>query len=492
MGRVIRVMLVACMAGLASYSAMAEPAPRSIRIADDAGSLAKKKPAKAPASCADNKDKHDCVKLGSQEGDCAWCEGQYMPASCMSAMAAKYLPETVAKCKLPKEHKDDAVVVDAATNKKKKPAKAPASCADNKDKHDCVKLGSQEGDCAWCEGQYMPASCMSAMAAKYLPETVAKCKLPKEHKEQAVADAAANKKHKPAKAPASCADNKDKHDCVKLGSQEGDCAWCEGQYMPASCMSAMAAKYLPETVAKCKLPKEHKAVSAESSDDDDKPKAKAPTSCGDNKEKEDCLDLGAQEGDCAWCKGDFMPPSCVGVDAAKWIPETVAHCKVPKGKKGADVTDTVTKMKSDSGDDDDDDDKKDEGKGGDWPSGGGDWPSGGGDWPSGGGSSGGGGDYPYGPGGGSSGGGGDYPYGPGGGSGGGKAGGKGCKELKSRHKCMKGSKSEGACAWCEKSFVVMSGGCVPESMVKWLPKMVADCEVGKDRRKKKDDAVAVA
>ncbi|WIA36528.1 hypothetical protein OEZ86_007822 [Tetradesmus obliquus] len=569
MGRVILVLLVACMAGLASYSVMAEPAPRSTRIADDAGSLAKKKkptkapascadnkdkhdcvklgsqegdcawcegqympascmsamaakylpeivakcklpkehkeqdgvaaaaaasnnkkkPAKAPASCADNKDKHDCVKLGSQEGDCAWCEGQYMPASCMSAMAAKYLPETVAKCKLPKEHKEQAVAVAAAAaaaNKKHKPAKAPASCADNKDKHDCVKLGSQEGDCAWCEGQYMPASCMSAMAAKYLPETVAKCKLPKERKEQAVAAAAANKKKKPAKAPASCADNKDKHDCVKLGSQEGDCAWCEGQYMPASCMSAMAAKYLPETVAKCKLPKEHKAVSAESSDDDDKPKPKA-VSCGDNKEKDDCLDLGAEEGDCAWCKGDLMPPSCVGVDAAKWIPETVAHCKVPKGEKGADVTDTVTNMKIDSDDnddDDDDDDKKDEGKGGDWPSGGGDWPSGGG-------SSGGGGDYPYGPGGGSSGGGGDYPYGPGGGSGG-KSGGKGCKELKSRHKCMKGSKSEGACAWCEKSFVVMSGGCVPESMVRWLPKMVADCEVGEDRRKRKDAAVQVA
>jgi hypothetical protein len=74
------------------------------RITDDAA-LAKKKPAKAPASCADNKDKRDCTKLGSQEGDCAWCEGAYMPASCMSAMAAKYLPEMVAKCKLPKGKK---------------------------------------------------------------------------------------------------------------------------------------------------------------------------------------------------------------------------------------------------------------------------------------------------------------------------------------------------------------------------------------------------
>jgi hypothetical protein len=69
--------------------------------------------------------------------------------------------------------------VESLDKKKKKPAKAPASCADNKDKRDCTKLGSQEGDCAWCEGGYMPASCMSAMAAKYLPETVARCKLPK-------------------------------------------------------------------------------------------------------------------------------------------------------------------------------------------------------------------------------------------------------------------------------------------------------------------------
>jgi hypothetical protein len=51
-------------------------------------------------------------------------------------------------------------------------------------------------------------------------------------------------------------------------------------------------------------------------------KPKAPVSCGDNKEKHDCLD-GAEEGDCAWCEGDFMPASCVGVKAAEWIPEQV-------------------------------------------------------------------------------------------------------------------------------------------------------------------------
>jgi len=71
--------------------------------------------------------------------------------------------------------------------------------------------------------------------------------------------------------------------------------------------------------------------------DPSKPKPKAPTSCGDNKEKHDCLDLGAEEGDCAWCKGDFMPASCVGVKAAEWIPEQVAKCKMPKKHKKDDA-----------------------------------------------------------------------------------------------------------------------------------------------------------
>jgi hypothetical protein len=58
------------------------------------------------------------------------------------------------------------------------------------------------------------------------------------------------------------------------------------------------------------------------SDEPDKPKPRPAVSCGDNKEKHDCLD-GAEEGDCAWCEGDFMPASCVGVKAAEWIPEQV-------------------------------------------------------------------------------------------------------------------------------------------------------------------------
>eukprot|EP00882_Tetradesmus_deserticola_P000435 GHRQ01000479.1.p1 GENE.GHRQ01000479.1~~GHRQ01000479.1.p1 ORF type:complete len:214 (+),score=88.72 GHRQ01000479.1:70-642(+) len=186
----------------------------------------------------------------------------------------------------------------------------------------------------------MPDSCLSATAAKYLPEMVAKCKLPKKHRKAAATAAGVDtltKKKKPAKAPATCGDNKKKHDCLKLGSQEGDCAWCAGGFMPDSCLSATAAKYLPEMVAKCKLPKKHKAISAEVASGKDVSKTKAPTSCGDNKEKGDCLKVGARESGCAWCKGDLMPASCVAVDAARWIPEMVAHCKVPKGKKDASI-----------------------------------------------------------------------------------------------------------------------------------------------------------
>lgn len=69
---------------------------------------------------------------------------------------------------------------------------------------------------------------------------------------------------------------------------------------------------------------------------DDKPKPKPPTSCGDNKERHDCLHLGAEEGDCAWCEGGFMPASCLAVQAAKFLPEQVAKCKMPKKKKHGD------------------------------------------------------------------------------------------------------------------------------------------------------------
>ena len=83
------------------------------------------------------------------------------------------------------------------------------------------------------------------------------------------------------------------------------------------CVSAAQHQRRPSSHTCSPLP-------VQSSDDPDKPKPKA-TSCGDNKEKRDCLDLGAEEGDCAWCKGDFMPASCVGVKAAEWIPEQVGQ-----------------------------------------------------------------------------------------------------------------------------------------------------------------------
>jgi hypothetical protein len=163
------------------------------------------------------------------------------------------------------------------------------------------------------------------------------------------------KDKKKKKVAATCMDNDNKKGCMR-GSEEGDCAWCAGGFMPqGNCMPVMAAKFLPEMVAKCKLPKKD-AVKLESDDedilyeeydqeeqeeqeeqlgageeatgDDPKPKPQA-VSCGDNDNKADCLDLGAQEGQCAWCKGDFMPASCVGLKAAEWIPETVAKCKLP-------------------------------------------------------------------------------------------------------------------------------------------------------------------
>lgn len=66
----------------------------------------KQKKPKTPTSCGDNKEKHDCIHLGAKEGECAWCAGQYMPGSCLSSFAAKFIPDMVAKCKLPKKHRD--------------------------------------------------------------------------------------------------------------------------------------------------------------------------------------------------------------------------------------------------------------------------------------------------------------------------------------------------------------------------------------------------
>jgi hypothetical protein len=230
---------------------------------------------------------------------------------------------------------------------------------------------------------------VSTQAAKWIPGTVAKCKLPKTADSTMVVDAPEStegvegvfgvvhapesfwegveevfglagkhgKGKKKKKLAATCMDNDNKKGCLR-GSEEGECAWCDGGYMPeGKCLAAMAAKFLPEMVAKCKMSKEQQleeeavvldtaeddeqeddgeqeeqeeqlAAGEDTPGDDPKPKPQA-VSCGDNDNKEDCLELGAQEGQCAWCKGDFMPASCVGLKAAEWIPETVAKCKLP-------------------------------------------------------------------------------------------------------------------------------------------------------------------
>jgi hypothetical protein len=53
-----------------------------------------KKPKQA-ATCADIKEKKECVKDGSEAGECAWCVGKFMPVMCMDADKAKYIPEQV-------------------------------------------------------------------------------------------------------------------------------------------------------------------------------------------------------------------------------------------------------------------------------------------------------------------------------------------------------------------------------------------------------------
>lgn len=75
--------------------------------------------------------------------------------------------------RLPALHPTQAL--DKKHKPKPKPKKAPASCGDNKEKHDCLHLGAEEGECAWCEGGFMPPSCLATMAAKWLPEQVGGC-----------------------------------------------------------------------------------------------------------------------------------------------------------------------------------------------------------------------------------------------------------------------------------------------------------------------------
>lgn len=247
----------------------------------------------------------------------------------------------------------------------------------------------------------------------------------------------------PAKPPTSCGDHDAKHACLDIGAEEGPCAWCVGDFMPASCVGVKAAEWIPGTVATCKMPRHHKgegAKLAKGKGKHDKPEP-PPASCGDNKDKHACLKVGASEGECAWCKGTYMPGSCISSMAAKYLPTMVAECKMPKKKKQQEAAAAAA---ANNDDDDDADDSNKSGGGMPWGPGGGGW------WP----------------------------------SGGGKSGGQGggCMSHKSRKACLHGSDmSGGACAWCHNPLMA-SGSCLDESTSKFLPPMVADCEAGKPRK----------
>jgi hypothetical protein len=207
------------------------------------------------------------------------------------------MPLAVANCNNPP--KDDTSVQEAPGDDPK-PKPQAVSCGDNDNKADCLDLGAQEGQCAWCKGDFMPASCVGLKAAEWIPGTVAKCKLPAKPQQDALTKGHSKKRHhddkKKDKTPSKCMDNKEKHDCTHLGAEEGDCAWCAGSYMPGQCLPTMVAQWIPEIVASCKGPSKHhkKAsssveveVEAMAGGGKDKPKPKPPVSCGDNKEKHD-------------------------------------------------------------------------------------------------------------------------------------------------------------------------------------------------------------
>jgi hypothetical protein len=325
---------------------------------DDDDRLEADKP-KAPVSCGDNKERRDCLKVGAEEGECAWCEGDFMPASCVGVKAAEWIPEQVAKCKMPKKHKKDDDTLQAD---KPKP-KAPASCGDNKERRDCLKVGAEEGECAWCEGDFMPASCVGVKAAEWIPEQVAKCKMPKKHKkdDDTLEGGGANKM------AATCDEIKDGRECVKKGAKEGECAWCSGKFMPEMCMGVDKAKFIPEQVAHCKMPKKHNLEKKHKKDDDSKSGGDWPSGGGDYpsgggdypsggggdypgpggggmgqgcmalKSKKKCL-KGTDGEACAWCgKGSFFGSPCVSESVAKYIPPSFAKCKIGKKGKKSDV-----------------------------------------------------------------------------------------------------------------------------------------------------------
>lgn len=570
------------LAALAAVATAAEP-PRKLRIGEDPAP-----PAPAPKqSCLSINDKDACL-----DAACGWCEaGLVQAAQCLDSAVARLVPSLLADCSLPTadadddddEDDDDADDAELLGRKGKKHGgcdkkhkkkkhdddkqKPPATCADNKEKHACLHLGADEGECHWCSGGFMPDGCMAAAAAKYLPPMVATCKAPKKHKggdkEEAAtlllleagtvgADPDPPAPPPPPKKPTSCGDHATKKGCLDVGAEEGDCSWCKGDWFEA-CVSVDAASLMPGTVATCKMPShkeddngggqqpEQPEQDDDDADDDDerglvvvnadtaenkkrhgkKDKPAPPARCADNKEKRACLRLGADEGDCAWCAMAYGPGDgeCMAATAAKYLPETVASCKA--GKKAERVAAALTAFaeravasgleRRHKKHDSDKKKKHDDDKGGDspWgpyvPGGGGGWgppgsggdskgkgkhgkkggggkdAPGGGGWIPGGGSSSGG----YGPGGGSWG-----PPGSGGSSGGGKKGGS-CMDAKKRHDCLH-SKAEGGCGWCKMAFGPGAGGggapggggagsasCLPAMQAKFLPKVVADCEWGK-------------
>jgi hypothetical protein len=54
-----------------------------------------------------------------------------------------------------------------------------------------------------------------------------------------------------------------------------------------------------------------------------KKKKKTAATCMEIKDSRECVKRGADEGECAWCAGKFLPDGCIGVDKAKFIPEQV-------------------------------------------------------------------------------------------------------------------------------------------------------------------------
>jgi uncharacterized membrane protein YgcG len=349
-----------CLAGIAACSAT--PAFRWIRFSSGDEPV--------EPSCLTFTDQDSCL-----DHNCGWCSSSVLgDLGCLSEGFAKLVPEALADCKLndsPADDDDDDDDDDRLEADKPEPKpKAPPSCGDQKERRDCLKVGAEEGDCAWCEGDFMPASCVGVKAAEWIPEQVAKCKMPKKHKkEDDSVEGSANK------LAATCMDIKDGRECVKRGAKEGECAWCSGKFMPESCMGVDKAKFIPEQVAHCKMPKKHSLEKRHKKDDDSKSGGGGwgpsggdwPSGGGDYpsggggdypgpggggmgqgcmalKSKKKCL-RGTDGEACAWCgEGSFFGSPCVSESVAKYIPPSFAKCKMGKKGKRNDAVDAAEKI----------------------------------------------------------------------------------------------------------------------------------------------------